>query len=357
MKNLSTFILAISAAFSFNSCKKEDPQPIPVDSFSSRQLILSDIATNVISATYKDVSEKGIALKSNIDALVFSASDENLNACRTDWKALKSAWSQTEAFAYGPVITDEISAKINTWPLNKTGVDSILASSVVFSDSYLDGLPGNLKGLQAIEYILFGADGNKLASALTQRELLFLNALVFKNQILINALATNWKTDSSVGYFKPFVYAGDGSGIYSSQIIVYELIADTLINVLNRIVGNETTVPFNLTNQTLEAIPYSTNTIKTFRDNIQGIKNIYIGSYLIDGKGLEEFVNIYNTTLNAKIKQQLDEALAALSAITDPFGVAITTQAPQIQTAITKINALKISLKDEMLPLFKSKIN
>jgi hypothetical protein len=40
-------------------------------------------------------------------------------------------------------------------------------------------LPGNLKGLQAIEYILFGADGNKLASALTQRELLFLNALVF----------------------------------------------------------------------------------------------------------------------------------------------------------------------------------
>lgn len=340
-----------------NACKKDDPEPIPVDSFSSRQLLLSDIATNVISATYRDLSEKSISLGNNTDALIFSTSEENLNFCKADWKAVKFAWAQTEAFSFGPAATEFVSIRMNTFPLYKNGVDSILALSNSLGEVYINNINGNLKGIQAIEYLLFGADGNKVASAITPRELLYLNAVVNNLQTITAKLALDWKTDSSVGYFKPFVYAGDGSGIYSSQIAVFELLSNSMIGLADRIGGNLPNEQFNLTNQNLEVIPYSASSVKIFKENIQGIKNIYIGSFTSDGKGLEDFINIYNTALNTKIKQQLDEALAALAAITDPFGTAITTQSAQIQTAVTKVNALKSSLKDEMLPLIKSKIS
>jgi putative iron-regulated protein len=357
MKNIRTFLVISITSVVLNACKKDEPAPIPVDSFSSRQLLLSDIATNVISATYRDLNDKSITLGSNIDELIFSATDENLNICKADWKVLKSVWAQTEGFAFGPVVTENAVSRMNAWPLNKNGIDSILATSVSLTISYVNSISGDLKGLQAIEYMLFGANGNKVASELTQRELSFLSALIINIQSISAKLALEWKTDSSVGYFKPFVYAGDGSGIYSSQITVFELLANSMIGLADRIGGNVAIEQFNLTNQNLEEIPYSANSIKIFKDNIQGIKNIYIGSYLTDGKGLEDFIVIHNTALNTKIKQQLDEALAALAAITDPFGIAITTQATQIQTAVSKVNLLKSSLKDEMLPLIKSKIS
>jgi len=357
MKNFSTFLVICIASVVLNACKKDEPPPIPVDSFSSRQLLLSDVATNVISSTYRDLSDKSIALRNNIEALIFSATEENLNTCKTDWRALKSVWAQSEGFLFGPVVTENAAYRMNTWPLNRNGIDSIVATTVTLSEVYVNAINGNLKGLQAIEYLLFGANGNKSATELTERELLFLNALIINIQSITAKLALDWKTDSSVGFFKPFVYAGDGSGIFSSQIDVFELLSDSLIGLTNRIGGNQADWQFSLTNQNLEVIPYSASSIRIFKDNIQGIKNIYIGSYLTDGKGLEDFIIIHNTTLNTKIKQQLDEALAAFAAITDPFGIAITTQATQIQTAITKVNALKSSLKDEMLPLIKSKIN
>lgn len=357
MKNFRTFLIISITTVVLNACKKDEPEPIPVDSFSSRQLLLSDIATNVISATYRDLNDKSIALGSNIDELIFSTSDENLNICKSDFKSLKSVWAQTESFAFGPAITESAAVRMNSWPLDKNGIDSILATSVALSISYVNNINGRFKGLQAIEYVLFGANGNKVASEITPRELLFLNALIINIQSISAKLALEWKSDSSVGYFKPFVYAGDGSGVFSSQDTAYKLLANSMISLSDRIGGNVASEPFNLTNQNLEEIPYSASSIKIFKDNIQGIKNIYIGSYFSDGKGLEDFVIIHNTTLNTKIKQQLDETLTALSAITDPFGIAITTQATQIQTAVTKINALKSSLKDEMLPLIKSKIS
>ena len=71
MKNFRTFLIISITTVVLNACKKDEPEPIPVDSFSSRQLLLSDIATNVISATYRDLNDKSIALGSNIDELIF----------------------------------------------------------------------------------------------------------------------------------------------------------------------------------------------------------------------------------------------------------------------------------------------
>jgi predicted lipoprotein len=357
MIKLRTLLTISFSALLLNGCKKDEPEPIPVDSFSSRQLLLSDVATNVISASYRDLTDKSIALGNNIETLIFSTTTENLNVCKTDWKALKSVWAQCEGLNFGPSITENANERINKWPLNKSGIDSIMALTFNFSDAYVNDLDGNLKGLQAVEYLLFGANGNKTAAELTQRELLYLNVLLNNIQAIAAKLSLEWKSDSSISFFKVFVYAGDGSSIYSSQVTAFELLANALINCVDKMGGNQANELYNLTNQELEVIPYSGNTIKVFKDQIQGIKNVYIGSYLIDGKGLETFVNIHNSTLNGKIKQQLDEALAAFAAITVPFGEAVTAQASQIQTAITRVNTLKTTLKDEMLPLIKLKIS
>lgn len=340
-----------------NACKKDNSGPVPVDTASSRQLILSDIATNVISATYKDFNEKSIAFKNDIEALVFSPDQINLNTCKEDWKALKSSWEQSKSFLFGPAYTDDVDNRLNTWPINYSSIDALIISTTDFTGTYVNTASGQIKGLQAIEYLLFGANGNKVASDLTNRELQYLNQLISNIKSIADKLATDWKTDSSVGYFKPFVYAGDGSSVYETQLSAYEKLVNSMVDIMNKIAGNDTTALFNLTNQNLEVTPCSATSLKHFKDNVQSVKNVYTGTYLTDAKGIEEFVSVNNTDLNGKIKQQLDESLASLSAITVPFGEAITTQAAQIQTAITKINVLRTTLKDELLPLIKTKIN
>jgi len=61
-------------------------------------------------------------------------------------------------------------------------------------------------------------------------------------------------------------------------------------------------------------------------------------------------VRANNLSLDTEIKSKHAAAIAALGAITVPFGVAITTQQSQVQNAMTKVNDLASVLNDELKP-------
>ncbi|NCA22267.1 MAG: hypothetical protein EBS86_14155, partial [Crocinitomicaceae bacterium] len=90
--------------------------------------------------------------------------------------------------------------------------------------------------------------------------------------------------------------------------------------------------------------------------NIICVQNVYLGKYSTDGKGLEDLVRKYNLTLDNTIKTKINNAIAALGTVTDPFGTAISTQQVQVQNAIDAIDELKEVLELQLLPFVQQKV-
>lgn len=108
--------------------------------------------------------------------------------------------------------------------------------------------------------------------------------------------------------------------------------------------------PFEAQDPQLEESPFAQNSITDFTNNIKGIMDIYQGKFTEDGKGIEDLVRTYNLSLDNDIKTKHGTAVAALQAITVPFGQAILTQQTQVQTAMDKINELAETLADNLKP-------
>jgi predicted lipoprotein len=353
MKDVIYSVLLGMLFLFLNGCKKDDENAIIDDSFSSRQEILREVGVNVIAATYEDMSKESASLAELVNIFSTSVTDENLTNCRNKWKDVRNAWEQTEGFLFGPVATNNIDPRIDSWPINHQDLESILATNIELNQQYVNGLQESLKGFHPLEYLLFGNNGTKQAADFTPRELLFINALSQNLQELCENIANEWNTAQNNSYYFTLINAGAGSNIYISQKAAFLEIANALVGICDEVANGKINEPFTLANPALEESPYSSNSVTDFKNNIKGVQNVYIGKYKNDGKGIEDFVRKYNLSLDGKLKLEINEALLALDAINVPFGEAIFSQATQVEQTIVKINALKSTIEEELIPLIQ----
>ena len=333
-----------------SSCKKEpEPTSKPAEGNINLQ-ILAGVSTNVVQATYNDLNIKADALYQNVVALQSSVTDADLTKCKQSWKDARSAWEQSEGFLFGPVATNDIDPRIDTWPVAFGRLDSVLSSTAVFSSAYVDSLEDALKGFHPIEYLLFGKNGNKNASQLTVREMDYLKALTFDLRKLVMELADTWNPVLTNNYHSLFVNPGSGNNTYASKRAVFEEMVNAMAGICDEVANGKLAEPFTKLDPSLEESPFSSNSITDFTSNIKSVQNVYFGKYINDGKGIEDLVRQYNLSLDGNIKTKLSTALAALQGITVPFGQAITQQPNQVSNAITAINELKDVIENNLLP-------
>lgn len=351
-------IIILAGALSlFAACKKDDPVNPTTPSSSLTADIIHDFSNNVIVGTYSDLDAKAATLHQNVLALQATTNETNLTACKQSWRDCRSAWEQSESFLFGPVATENIDPRIDTWPVNFADLDSVLASPAVFTAGYIDGLDDALKGFHPIEYLLFGTNGNKTAASFTARELDYLVALSMNLHTLVSQLPPFWSASVSGSYYHEFNTAGSGSTIYSTQRSAYEEMVNAMIGICDEVANGKLTEPFTAQDPSLEESPFAFNSMTDFTNNIRGVKNVYMGIYTADGKGIEDLVRSYNLSLDGQVKQKLDAAIATLGTVTVPFGQAITQQPVQIQNSIDAINDLKTVLENDLLPFVQLHTN
>ena len=357
MKRIPFMMLAFVPALLVVQCRKPQEQEVSPQTDDLVSEILNQSASNVFAATYSDLQTKAVLLHNNTLALAVSTDETNLTACKQSWRDCRSAWEQSESFLFGPVSSENIDPRIDTWPVNFADLDSILASSAVFSTGYIDSLDDALKGFHPVEYLLFGVNGNKTASAFTPRELDYLNALTQNLQTLTSDLAAYWDNSVQGNYFTTFVSAGSGSTIYSTKRSAYEELVNAMIGICDEVANGKMNEPFLAQDPSLEESPFAFNSITDFTNNIRGVKNVYLGTYSTDGKGIEDLVRAHNLSLDGLVKQKMDAAIATLGTITVPFGQAITQQPVQVQNSINAINDLKTALENDLLPFVQLNTN
>jgi predicted lipoprotein len=341
----------------FAACKKDDPAPSTPASPSLKTEILSQFSDNVATATYGDLKAKAIQLHQNTLALATTTDENTLSACKQAWRDCRSAWEQSEAFLFGPVSSENIDPRIDTWPVNFADLDSVLSSSAVFTPAYIDNLDDALKGFHPVEYLLFGVNGNKTAASFTTRELEYLNALTLNLETLTTELAGYWDVSAQNNFHHQFETAGAGSTVYTTQRAAYEEMVNAMIGICDEVANGKIAGPYTAQDPSLEESPFAFNSITDFTNNMRGVRNTYLGAYAADGKGLEDLVREHNLSLDGQVKQKIDAAIAALGTVTVPFGQAITQQPVQIQNSINAINDLKTVLENDLLPFVQIHTN
>ncbi len=348
MKFIYVLIFAF-ASLAFTACKDDGNEVPAVDETLNAQ-ILSDFSTGVASATYTELQAKAIAFNTQVATFKASKTEANLATLRQTWKEARLVWEQTEAHLFGPVATENIDPRIDTWPVNFTDLDAQLASDNAFTESYIDGLDDALKGFHPIEYLIFGNGGTKKASEIDARQMAYLEGLALNLKKLTSELGDNWdQSTSASNYINAVSKAGNGSTEYPTQLAAFEELVNAMAGICDEVANGKIKEPYEQKDAALEESPFAYNSIIDFTNNIRGVGNVYQGKYKADGKGLEDLVKLHNLALDGDIKAKLTAAIGALEKITDPFGTAITSQPVQVQNAIDAINALKTVLEEDLL--------
>jgi putative iron-regulated protein len=340
------------------ACKKESAEPSSSgsDSFSNGA-VLNAFAVHVAQDNYTDLAERSVLLRERINAFTTSNSDADLALCKQQWRDTRWSWERSEALLFGPVATENIDPRIDTWPVNFVDLEAQLSSSNAFTPEYITGLEDALKGFHPIEYLLFGANGDKTAAQFTVREKEYLLALANDLEQLTVSLDVSWDPGTSENYTHAFTTAGGGSTVYSSQRAAFEELVNAMAGICDEVANGKMGEVLLAQDPSLEESPFSKNSIIDFTNNIRGVQNVYLARYTNDGLGMEDFVRQHDLQLDNTIKQRIDAAIAALGTITVPFGQAIIEQPVQVQQAIDAINELAAVLSDDLLPLVQLHVN
>ncbi len=332
----------------FYSCKKSDDQVNTTTDLETE--IIQDYSHKVCKKSYQMLAEATNALDVKIETLINNPNQQNLIECQNQWKEARRIWEKTESWLFGPVSTDDIDPKIDTWPVDFNRLDSIINGTVDITPNFIESSEFALKGFHPIEYLIFGKGGNRIASQLKPRELVFLKELSSNLKNQTNLLYLSW-SENGGNYIEQLLKAGS-STMFPTKLSLYEEKVNAMIGICDEVANEKMGEVLTQLDSNLEESPFSKNSLVDFTNNINGVKSAYMCNFENeDGKGLEDFVKKHNLSLNNRIQQKIEVAIASLQNITVPFGLAIYTQPIQVQNAIDAINNLKDELETGLLPL------
>jgi putative iron-regulated protein len=345
-------------------CSTEEPPttvtpPPPID--AAKTASLHDISTNVIVAAVVDFDVAAEKVATTVATLNTQRNQDNLMAAREAWRASRRPWEFCEAFLFGPAKNQQIDPSIDSWPLDQITIDSILSSTDPITKEYLEPLEGTSKGFHAIEFLLFGEKGDKTADKLTDREMEYLIASTGAFRDATARLRKAWEPlndNDSASYWWQLSYAGISGSLYRTQDAGLAEILGGLVGITSELENAKMGNPYFANSALLEEDRFSGNSNFDFIANVEGVRAVYTGEYHeranpIIGHGLSDLVKAKSggDALDAKVRQQLDDAVSGIRAITPNFGDAITSNRTAIANAITKVRELNATLDNDVRKL------
>ena len=312
--------------------------------------ILSNFTDNVVIATYADLDERSGELLAAIEALSSDPTAANLRAARDAWVATRIPWEASEGFLFGPVDFNGYDPSLDSWPVNRTDLDGVLASDNDLTTAYVGGLDGTLKGFHTIEYLLFDEGGSKTTADFTEREFAYLIATTQDLWATASALHNSW-IPSGGNFGQKVRNAGNGSDAYpSAQSAVQEMV-NGMIGICDEVANGKIADPFVENDPRLVESQFSFNSIADFQNNLRSVQHVYTGDYAGTGEGLDEFIRQADADLDQRLKREIQTAIDEIGRIQQPFRDAIASDRDQIEKAQAAVAKVQQTLEEDILPL------
>ncbi len=332
----------------------------------------------MVHASYEDSLITARTLDAAATALVANPSAATHTAVQAAWRAAREPYLQTEVYRfYGGPIDDEQDGPeglINAWPLDEGHIDYVEGAPDIgiindpqrpinaASLSAANLNPGETDvatGYHAIEFLLWGQDLNDEgpgqrpftdyaldASATMANQDRRGAYLTTASELMLGNLADlvdAWAPNSAGNYRSSFEDAApaDALGrILSGMIILsgFELAQERLSAALDA------------QDQEEEHSCFSDNTHRDMVQDVQGIQNVWLGSYAplqgaaVSGTSLRDVIAEGDAALAGQITSQIAESLSLAKAIQPPFDQEI---APGNAAGNARVEALIEALTDQ----------
>ncbi len=345
-------LLASAFVVGCGSDDEADDQEEQVEAFDAGTM-LNDFANTVVLATYTELDSKAGELLAAVKALAADTSQANLEKAQQAWKATRKPWEQSEAFLFGPVDTQGLDPALDSWPVDHVNLQSVLDSNDALTVDFVSGLEDTQKGFHTIEFLLFRDGDQRKASDITDRELAYLVSTTENLKASTSQLRLAWAPEGE-NFSNIVAQAGAGSAVYPSQSAAVQEMINGMIVIADEVANGKISDPYNESDTTLVESQFSFNSITDFQDNIRGIQNVYMGQFINDGQGLNDFVNSKDADLDVRFQQEVQAAIDAIGAIPDPFRDSITVNRSAVQVAIDAVSKVQQTLEQDILPLVQS---
>lgn len=359
MKKIFYLFLA-ALTLSAVGCKKNENAPTEETSTDVQlKAAISDDVNNNIIPVYKDLADKAFELSEATTTMLehFEANaltEADVRAAIDKWVDARAYWEKSESFLFGPVADYNVDPHIDSWPLDKDALQSVLNNTTQMG--YIENDPSwvstnlgyGLLGFHAIEYMLYDPtntdpDNVKIHNlqSYTHAELVYTNAVAqdLAGQVLM--LYACWKGIDALGadqlalleelelekpdYYDPYMYKmiNLNSSIYKTYLSVADQILQGCVDIADEVGNTKIGMPNSATDEAsrhyIES-PYALNSIVDFQDNIKSIKNSFAGVGVSGEYSLYQFFADNGHKAEADATMTLiDESIAAIAAIPEPF--------------------------------------
>lgn len=321
---------------------------------------------NMAEATYGDSLTAARALRSAIDTLVKSPSDETLAAARKAWLAARVPYMQTEAFRFGNPIVDSWEGRVNSWPLDEGLIDYVAeaygsdnpeneyyAADVIANKTFkvagktLDastideklirglheagGVEANVAtGYHAIEFLLWGQDlngtepgaGNRPATDYDLKACTNGNCdrraayLTTVTDMLVEDLDWMTKQWGADGEARKFATHDEKAGLTSVFTGLGSL-------SYGELAGERMKLGLMIHDPEEEHDCFSDNTHNSHAGDVVGIRNVYLGSYtrtdgsVVSGPSVSDLVRAKAPETDARVRAAIENTMGKMKALVD----------------------------------------
>ncbi|MCR8557090.1 hypothetical protein KXD93_05530 [Mucilaginibacter sp. BJC16-A38] len=354
-----TLICIAAIAVTFSRCSKASLTPTTADGTLEGQ-ILADFPTNLANPNYLDIETKAGIMNDAIATLIATPTDGNLKAAQTAWKNTRAAWESCEGYLFGPVEDFNYDPTMDDWPVNKTDLDVLLASSNPLAVADIDTLGTTLKGFHAIEYVIFGVGSTKKVAQITAREKVYLSSLAQSLYNTTKELRNSWDPSQSGNFSLQVTNAGKGSTRFTTRLDFFKALVGSMADICNEVANEKMQTPYAAKDSTLDESSFSHNSVTDFTNNIQGIGNAYLSTYnSTGGHSLSELVKSKKSSLDATIQAQIKAAVSSFDVLSKnniTYEKAIYSNRAQVVAIQNTINTLKATLDGDLTDFIQANI-
>lgn len=378
-----TFFAALSSVAACKADSGDEPTSEPVSGLAARQALLTSYSNNVVLPLLAQFESEAQALVVVTAEYVENPDVRVLARAQEAYRFAMATWQQLELMQIGPGATAgtspgaaDLRAEIYSWPLtNPCRVDQETVAGTIWQGDAISAAAVNVRGLDAIEYLLFDADTNNACpanmpinadgqwAALSAEETVlrrarYANAVASDVAATATALRTAWSPEGG-NFAAELATAGQGSSSWSSTQAALNAVTDALFYLEKETKDMKLARPMGLidcaeaTCPELEESRFASDSLRHVRANVAGFRAAFVGSASddLDGEGFDDLLAAIGAAeLGARILAEIAAVDAALDAVGVPLADALAADDPALLGNVyNSLRTLTTTVKTDLL--------
>ena len=317
--------------------------------------VLISLTDSIIVPGYEALAEEARDLRQALEDLCVRPSDAALIEARQAWREARAPWMRSEATWFGPVM-DRRSISLMDWSqIAPERIEAMLENNPATTEEEVRNvLSSTQRGFGAIEYLLFSNDAlNELAGSGSARcDYLIALGRVVESEA--NALSNDWGVVREFGpAYKDFFTGRSDSSLLTRQAVAE--VVRTQVFLIRTIVDMRLASALGLRQGGPDpaAIPGGAgdNSLNDLRNEILGMRSMYLGSNESDGLGISDLVLVLSQETDERMRNHFEDALSAIDAVEMPLSSALEEHPERVQLVYDRLLALQRTFSTEVVSL------